>query len=238
MSDVKWIKLAVDLFDNRKVKRILAMPNGKETLLFWIRLLCLCGKLNQSGALMFTQETPYDAVGLSVECGLPVERVRLMLGLFCDLGMLERDGRAYRVCGWNKYQSAQGLDRVRELGRERVKRFRESKTESNVTVTLRNAPEEEEEKEQEKEFHSITHAACEGEGRKLLGGNLGRGLVMLSDTQIDDLLERLTLDEFNKYVEIVAECEATGKKYRNKTHYQAILEMAERDRRTYGDGML
>ena len=92
--------------------------------------------------------------------------------------------------------------------------------------------------EQEREIQSFTPAVREGEGRNLLGGNLGRGLVMLSEAQIEDLTKRLTLDELNKYVEIVAECEATGKRYRNKTHYQAILEMAGKDRRTYADGVL
>ena len=66
--------------------------------------------------------------------------------------------------------------------------------------------------------------------QKLLGGTLGKGVVMLSDEQIDSLLEQLSFDEFNKYVSIVADCELYGKPYKKKTHYQAILDMAMKDR--------
>ena len=65
----------------------------------------------------------------------------------------------------------------------------------------------------------------------MLGGTLGKGVVMLSDEQIEDLLDKLSIEEFNKYVEIVAECELNGKPYKKKTHYQAILDMAKQDRR-------
>jgi hypothetical protein len=66
---------------------------------------------------------------------------------------------------------------------------------------------------------------------KVLQGKLGKGVVRLSVEQIDDLLDKLSIDEFNKYVEIVADCELNGKPYRKKTHYQAILDMVAKDRR-------
>ena len=72
--------------------------------------------------------------------------------------------------------------------------------------------------------------------RKLLGGTLGDGVVMLSDEQMTDLLRRLSLDEFDRYVAVVRDCEKAGKKFRNKTHYQAILEMARKDRDKNGVG--
>lgn len=62
-------------------------------------------------------------------------------------------------------------------------------------------------------------------------GKLGGGLVFLSNEQIDDLLEKLSLDEFDKYVDIIKDCELKGKHYKKKTHYTAILEMAAKDRR-------
>ena len=66
--------------------------------------------------------------------------------------------------------------------------------------------------------------------QSFLQGELGKGVVLLSEAQLDDLLEKLSLEEFEKYVRIIAECELSGKKYKKKTHYQAILEMAARDR--------
>ena len=67
--------------------------------------------------------------------------------------------------------------------------------------------------------------------RKFLGGQLGRGVVLLSDAQMDDLLDKLSLEEFDKYVSIVADMEQKGRHYKRKTHYQAILDMAMKDRR-------
>lgn len=52
---------------------------------------------------------------------------------------------------------------------------------------------------------------------------------MLSPEQVDDLLERLSLEEFDRYVDIVADCEAKGKHF-GKSHYRAILDMAAEDR--------
>ena len=49
--------------------------------------------------------------------------------------------------------------------------------------------------------------------------------------QMDDLLDKLSIDEFDHYVEIVADMEISGRRYRKKTHYQAILDMAAQDRR-------
>lgn len=67
--------------------------------------------------------------------------------------------------------------------------------------------------------------------RNYLGGELGKGVVMLSDEQIDDLLSKLSIPEYEHYVKIVADSELKGHSYKKKTHYQAILDMAEKDRR-------
>lgn len=67
--------------------------------------------------------------------------------------------------------------------------------------------------------------------RKVLNGTLGRGVVLLSDAQMDDLLDKLSIEEFDRYVEIVADMELSGRRYTKKTHYQAILDMAYKDRK-------
>ena len=67
--------------------------------------------------------------------------------------------------------------------------------------------------------------------RVIMGGELGKGVVLLSQEQMDDLLDKLSLDEFNHYVGVVADCILSGKQYKRKTHYQAILDMAIADRK-------
>ena len=71
--------------------------------------------------------------------------------------------------------------------------------------------------------------------RKYIGG-IGKNRVMLSGEQFDNLCEFLSTDELEHYFEVIVECERSGKKFRKKTHYQAILDMAEKDRRVKADG--
>lgn len=68
------------------------------------------------------------------------------------------------------------------------------------------------------------------DARQYLGGSLGRGLVLLSDVQMEDLLRRMSREEFDHYVSAIADCEEKGKHFRNKTHYRAMLEMMNTDR--------
>ena len=118
----------------------------------------------------------------------------------------------------------------------------------------------EEEKEKEEEYHSFNHSVAseeeafiqkrieeegfEGEDAedykkqlredlklKYMGGTLGQGVVFISNEQFGDLCTKLTLDEIHKYMDIIVECEKNGKRYKKKSHYQAILDMAAKDRR-------
>lgn len=66
--------------------------------------------------------------------------------------------------------------------------------------------------------------------RRPLDGELGKGVVLLSPEQMNDLLDKLSLEEFDHYVGVVADCILSGKHYKRKTHYQAILDMAMADR--------
>ena len=63
-------------------------------------------------------------------------------------------------------------------------------------------------------------------------GSLGEGIILMSKEQFDDLLDKLSIDEVHKYFEVIKECEKNGKKYKKKSHYQAILDMAQKDRKT------
>ena len=125
-------------------------------------------------------------------------------------------------------------------------------------VTLPNATEEE--GEEDKEFHSFIQSRAreekhvenkvaeselegkdaevyrrelkEGLRRKYIGGELGKGVVFMSDEQFESLCDLLSYDEMEKYFGIIVECETSGKRYKKKTHYQAILDMAMKDRKS------
>ena len=52
----------------------------------------------------------------------------------------------------------------------------------------------------------------------------------MSDEQFDDLCEWLSIEELEHYCAVIVACEQRGKHF-GKPHYQAILDMAEADRR-------
>lgn len=87
------------------------------------------------------------------------------------------------------------------------------------------------------EVISIIHSAESDEDlsspehrRRYLGG-IGKNVVFLSDEQMSDLLEKMSIEEFDYYVGVVADSELKGHHYKKKTHYQAILDMVAKDRK-------
>ena len=154
-----------------------------------------------------------------------IDIVRSAMKLFIELKMMDIfDDQTIYMSEVEKYIGSE----TKWAEKKRLQRAKED----NVLALSSNCPiekEKEEETESDKDIHSFIPR--EEAKQKLLGGTLGKGVVMLSDEQIDDLLDKLSIDEFNKYVAIVADCELNGKPYRKKTHYQAILDMVAKDRR-------
>lgn len=245
MTDIQWIKLSTDIFNNRKIRQIQNLPQGDTILVIWLKLLVLAGQINDSGLVYITPHIGYNTESLAAEMQRPAAMIQLAMDCFVQFGMAEVDERGIIFLpGWETYQNVDGMERIREQNRSRQKRYydrkkalKESNVRPNVSITQPNAPEEEKEREreEEKEIHSLMHAREEefdelSQERKYLGGALGQGVVLMSDAQMEDLLTKLSLEEFDKYVKAVAEQELKGRHYKGKTHYQAILDMAKKDR--------
>ena len=240
MGEVQWIKIYIDMFDKRKIKKVRRLPAGNDLLLIWIMLLAMAGKCNAGGHIFITENVPFTEEDLADELDFEVNTIRLALKAFEELNMITTTPEGFiNIIGWEEYQNTDRLAEIREYNRIAQQKSRAKKkllqdvndnvNDTSMTSQRCHDTEEEGEKDKEKESHSFT--LCGGAKRTMLGGTLGKGVVMLSDEQIDDLLDKLSIEEFNKYVEIVAECELNGKPYKKKTHYQAILDMAKHDRR-------
>lgn len=126
MADVKWIKIAVNMFDNRKIKQIGSMPEGDSLLLMWVQLLCLAGNVNDGGFIYLTKEIPYTDEMLATQFNKPISTVRLALKTFEQFGMIEIINNMIFLSSWEKYQSTDRLTTIREKDRERKRRKREA----------------------------------------------------------------------------------------------------------------
>lgn len=128
MSDVKWIKIVVDIFDDEKIKLLEAMPDGDAIVNIWVKLLCLAGKQNCNGFLMISERVAYTDEMLSIIFRKPVNTVRLALDAFEGFGMIQRsDIGAVSITNWEKYQNFDALERMKESNKNRQAAYRQRK---------------------------------------------------------------------------------------------------------------
>ena len=238
MADVKWIKLTTNMFDNRKIKHLRKLPDGNNIVLLWIMLLTMAGRCNAGGMIFLTENIPYTPKMLADELDFEENTVRLGIEALENLDMICTQNGCFTIAGWEEYQNIDKLAEMREQHRLSQAKYRQKQKalKGDITVTSRVTSgddiEEEKEIDKEKEYHSINQ---HGESRQMeyMSGTLGQGVVLLSEEQIGDLLEKMSIHEFDKYVSIVAQCELNGKHFKKKSHYQAILDMVAKDRKIH-----
>ena len=140
MADVKWIKIVTNIFDNRKIRQIEAMPEGDTILVIWFKLICLAGVINDNGMIYLTPEIPYTEEMMASQFGRPLTVVRLALSTFQAFGMIEVVDNFLCLPSWEKYQSADKLEGIRSKNAERQARYRERQrakmAENSVTPAL------------------------------------------------------------------------------------------------------
>lgn len=257
---IKMIVGMFDGMSFKKIKRaIIGGVSYRDKLTaIWFELLDLAGRCNHNGALVETDGIPFTNLGdIAAQIDRDEDELELCMTFYLKERMITIVSDAYTITNWCVFQNVDGMEKIREQTRQRVAKCREKKrltdgnANCNATVTDGNALEEEREEdlEEEKENHSIILAKKaneenefstgfstfvdkrEDQKRTLLQGNLGKGVVLLSQEQMDDLLDKLSLEEFDYYVGVVADCILKGKPFKRKTHYQAILDMAMKDRK-------
>lgn len=161
MAEVKWIKLATGLPDNRKIKQIRKLPDGNTIALMWVFLMCLAGDTNDEGMVYFTPEIPYTDEMLAEQFDMDLNTIRLGIATFQKFGMIEVVDKIICLSSWEKWQATDELAVIREQTRKRVAKHREKQklalcnvtgnVTGNVTVTHCNATDIEEDKEKETE---------------------------------------------------------------------------------------
>ena len=152
MSEIKWIKITTDIFDDEKIRLIDALPDHDAILVIWFKILALAGKHNRNGLLMMSDKVHYTDEMLATIFQRSLNSVRMALGVFEQFGMIEIIDGIITLPNWEKHQNIDGMERIKEQTRNRVARHREKQKSlalgnvtGNVTVTDGNALEEAEE---------------------------------------------------------------------------------------------
>jgi predicted phage replisome organizer len=83
-----WLKLRRDFFKRHDTKIIESMDNGKDYLLFYLKLLV--ESIDHEGNLRFSDTIPYNEKMLSVITDTNIDIVRSAVKVFTELGMMEQ----------------------------------------------------------------------------------------------------------------------------------------------------
>lgn len=160
MTDVKWIKITVDMFDNRKIKHLRRLPDGDSIVLIWVMLLTMAGRCNSGGMIFLTENIPYTTKMLANELNFEESTVQLALQALEQLGMVSTASNGFLlVDGWEEYQNTDRLAEIREYNRLAKQKSRakqkalqppsENVNDKSMTNQCSHATEEEREEEKE-----------------------------------------------------------------------------------------
>lgn len=244
MADVKWIKLAVDMFDNRKIRQIETLPDGDGIIVIWVKLLCLAGITNDGGLVYFTRDIPYTEQMLANYFQRPIALVQMALRVFQQFGMIDLVDDIIMVSGWEKYQSLDRLERIQAQNRERQRRFKEQKRKDALPVTLPvtedNASDKEEDIDRDIEYIAQAPTPTEPKPPKSSKHKYGEyGWVQLSDEQYGSLLRDLGQVELDRCISYIDEsAQSSGNKNRWKD-WNLVIRRCHREgwglrRQSYG----
>lgn len=139
MSEIKWIKITTDIFDDEKMCLIDALPDRDAIIVIWIKLITLGGKLNRKGVLAISKNIIYTDETLAQTFHRPLNTVRMALEVFEKFGMVEKIDGVIVLPNWEKHQNIDGMEKIKEQNRNRAARHRQKQkllaqnNESNVT---------------------------------------------------------------------------------------------------------
>ena len=117
MAEVKWIKIATDIFDDEKILLIEDLPDAYAIITVWFKLLCLAGKKNNSGVFLMNDKIPYTDKMLATIFRMNESTVKLALNAFEQFKMIEIVEGIITIPNWNKHQTLDAYERKKERDR-------------------------------------------------------------------------------------------------------------------------
>ena len=82
-----WLKLKRDFFKRHDIQIIESMPNGKDYVLFYLKLLV--ESIDHEGELRFSETIPYNAEMLATITNTNIDIVRTAMKVFTEFGMID-----------------------------------------------------------------------------------------------------------------------------------------------------
>lgn len=142
MEDSKrfyWLKLKRDFFKRHDIRIVEDMPNGKDYILFYLKLLV--ESVDHNGELRFSETIPYNEEMLATITNTNIDIVRAAMKIFSNLEMIEiiDDGTIYMTETLRMIGSAADNDNARRQQRFRDRKKAEKPIALETGVTKSNA---------------------------------------------------------------------------------------------------
>ena len=213
MSEIKWIKITTDIFDDEKIRLIDALPEHDAILVIWFKILTLAGRQGGNGLLMMNNKVHYTDEMLAAIFNRPITTIRLALQTFEQFGMIEIINGIISLPNWEKHQNVDGMEKAKEQTRKRVARYREKQKQllengnvtCNVTVTPCNETDIDIEIDRDREKDKDNIVVIDKQNFiQEIEANLGRGLVKFEFDMINDYLlnQKVSTELFLEAVKI------------------------------------
>jgi predicted phage replisome organizer len=142
MSEVRWIKIVTDIFDDEKILLIESLPEADSIIVIWFKLLCLAGKQNNSGVFSLNGVMPYTEDMFSIIFRRKPTTVSLALKTFERFGMIEIINDTITIPNWGKHQAIDQLEAKKQYMKTYMADYRQkqlcktnSKTNSKANVS-------------------------------------------------------------------------------------------------------
>lgn len=87
MAKYYWLRLQKDFFKRHDIRIIETMPNGKDYILFYLKLLV--ESVSHEGALRFSETIPYNEDMLATITNTNPDVVKSAMSVFTELNMIE-----------------------------------------------------------------------------------------------------------------------------------------------------
>jgi predicted phage replisome organizer len=218
-----WLKLKRDFFKRHDIRIIESMPNGKDYILFYLKMLL--ESIDHEGELRFSDAIPYNEQMLSVITNTNIDIVKAAMKLFIDLRMVDvMDDQTIYMMEVEKLIGSESESAVR------MRRHRANARPSLCDANVQNSDTEieielEKETEQEEEIEEAAPPPSPKPVRHKYGSYKN---VLFTDEDYAKLQAEFPHDYSERIERLSEYIASTGKSYKN--HLATIRSWARKEK--------
>jgi predicted phage replisome organizer len=207
-----WLKLKNDFFDREEIKLIEAMPNGKDYIIFYMKLLLK--SIENDGKLYFRNTIPYSPEMLASVTSTNIDTIKVAVDLFLKLGMMEKwdDGTFFMIETQNMIGSESKWAQYKRVQRNQKKEIGHCpKVSKKIPIDI----------EKERDIKSLSKE--DDFDTSSLDGFIGKEVEMGDDILIINKISLLK----NQKVEVIAKNKSSKKQMKAELKKEDLESLVE-----------